>query len=81
VGTKDPGEGKPDPPALAPDAPLADAPAKNTPYPPAQESHGREGGRKKNPAAAVLALCRTSGIELWRRPGRGGAREGLMVAV
>jgi hypothetical protein len=81
VGTKDPGEGKPDPPALAPDAPLADAPAKNTPDPPVQESHGREGGRKKNPASAVLALCRTSGVELRRRPGRGGAREGLMVAV
>jgi hypothetical protein len=39
------------------------------------ELHGREGGRKKNPAAAVLNVRRTTGDELRWWQGQGGARE------
>jgi hypothetical protein len=41
---------------------------------------GREGG-KNNPAATVLAVRRTSGDELRRRPGRGGAWPGPRPAA
>lgn len=77
--TADPVVREPNPHTSALDAP----PAGTTTTAPSRpgELHGREGGRKDSPAAAILAVRRASGVKLRQRPGRAVARPGPTPAA